>query len=116
MIRLNELVSDGKTLSDEEWIDSLEAKTGMRNLAPSSGPDDIGADTWPHALTFYTWEYQYEPISRSELRKYFEKDRISVSADDVDMAIAHELLNRIEAANEDLRKFLTEKFKFEDVL
>ena len=50
------------------------------------------------------------------MSKYFDQDRVAINANDVDMVFAHDLLNRIEAANVQLRVFLTEKFKLEDVL
>jgi hypothetical protein len=109
-IRLDQLISEGKELQPEKWIESMEQKMEHVDV-PSTGP------AWPHALTFYTVRFgpddHVEPANPKALEP---NTRFVIDADTMEIALGHELLNRIAAENSQLRTFLIDKFHFEDVL
>jgi hypothetical protein len=109
-IRLDQLVSDGSQLQPDEWIDSMENKIGQLEV-PSLSP------AWSHALTFYAMVLRTEgEIDLINSKPLAPNTRFVVEGEDREISMGHELLNRIAAANEQVRAFLVEKFKFEDIL
>jgi len=116
-IRLNQIVSGSKELSDAEWIQEMEDQMGMRELPEGDGHVYKDSPPWPYALKIYAPGWQkLQKLPRTEVVELLKDYRLSVVATDLDYVQAHQILDQIDAANEELRKFLTEKFKLEDVL
>jgi hypothetical protein len=116
-IRLNQIVAGGHELSDAEWVQSMSDQMGARELPAGESLAYRPDRPWPYTLTVYALNMpEFSEIPRVEVDELLKGFQLDVIAAELDYAKANQILDQIESKNEELRKFLTEKFKFEDVL
>jgi len=108
---LDQLVSDGEPLSPEEWTSHLKSRMGEPETPYSRSTVDFRWDAQVPAGRFSLGE-----LTRSALMEATKDSELLVVADREEIEKGYALLDQIEGAAEDLRRFLVEKFKFEDVL
>jgi hypothetical protein len=109
-LRLDSLVSEN-AISPQKWVDNMEAQMA----SPDEG-QDIGSTNWPHPLTICDFIPGDGPLEPSEARAVMNDYDVGITASNEDLQKGYRLLDQISAANSELRKFLIEKFKFEDIL
>lgn len=106
---LDQLVSGGKKLSPEKWIDAM----GQR-MAPEEEWMKVLPDGFDRVHRRARTESFSDMVAE---RSYFPREtKFYYLATKTDIDRGHEVLDKIEAANGKLRAFLLEKFKLEDVL
>jgi hypothetical protein len=104
---LDQLVSDGAPLDPNVWVAELAART----LPPEDSPDND--------FTYYTSSVvgvgEVLPSVR-DTGWHDEPPELLFLANQSEIEKGREILDQIEAGSEQLRLFLVEKFRFEDVL
>lgn len=110
-IRLDGLLSDGQW-SPTDWVNSMEAKM----MTPGE-ETDFGSPAWIHPLVVCDPIWKGDgPLDADEARPFVDECSFGVRSSQEDLTKGYQLLDQIDAANQELGKFLVEKFKFEDVL
>jgi hypothetical protein len=100
---LDQLVGDGKNLSPREWVSELSKKGWV---AKSDRADDsFIAEKWQLATSF--------PVPMVNINQYYDVHLLASSKMIADGA---KILDRLTEVRDELREFVTAKFKIEDVL
>ena len=105
-VRLDLFVSDGVELTDDEWMANLEKRMGES--------DDLRDQFDRMQLQ----RRRSEVVSLMEVERYhperFERVNLIGSSNEIQQGCV--VLNKLEAVGQQLRTFLLDKFKIEDVL
>jgi hypothetical protein len=114
---LDQLVSDNEPLTPEQWVSRLSARMDAEDISPDDSPNNLFVrvtgevmlvDEIPVQMRSWTpTESSADPAPSPELI-------LVASAEEIRTAEA--VLDPIADAREQLRAFLAERFKLEDVL
>jgi hypothetical protein len=78
---------------------------------------DIGSTAWRPSLKMYDRLIDEDgPLSSDLTQRLMDQAKIGINASNEELQKGYQLLDQISAANSELRKFLIERFKFEDIL
>jgi hypothetical protein len=114
---LDQLVSDNEPLTPEEWVSRLSARMDSEDISPDDSPNNLFVRVTGEVMLVDEIPMQmrpWTPIESSAAPAPSPELVLIASAEEIRAAEA--VLDAIADAREQLRAFLTERFKLEDVL
>ena len=115
---LDQLVSDSEPLTPEEWVSRLSARMDSADVSPDDSPNNPFVSITGEVVLVGEIPVQmraWTPIESPAADPAPSAELILV-ATAAEIGTAEALLDAIAEASEQLRAFLAEKFKLEDVL
>jgi len=114
---LDQLVSDNEPITPEEWVSRLSARMDSEDVSPDDSPNNLFVGVTGEVVLVDEIPVQmrpWTPIKSSEDPAPLPELILVATAEEVRTAEA--VLDAITDASEQLRVFLAERFRLEDVL
>jgi hypothetical protein len=114
---LDQLVSDNEPLTPEEWVSRLSARMDSEDVSPDDSPNDLFVSVTGEVVLVDEIPVQMRPWTPIESSADLAPSpELILVASAEEIRTAEAVLDAIADASEQLRAFLTERFKLEDVL
>jgi hypothetical protein len=114
---LDQLVSDNEPLTPEEWVSRLSARMDSEDVSPDDSPNNLFVSVTGEVVLVDEIPAQmrpWTPIESSPAAAPSPELILLATAEEIRKAEA--VLDAITYSSEQLRAFLVERFKLEDVL